>query len=296
MKTDYIDSNKRNNYAILTMAIGAVVNFGLFFIKMYIGLAAKSLAIMGDGINNIGDTFTCLIAVLSFYFVKKGKSEKLPFGYGRMEYLADFLMSVVVCIAGGVLVYLAVERLVLPYLMTFTWLYFGIIAGTVVVKVAMGFYYRFMNRKVNSMVLQASSIDSFTDAGITAMTLIGFGLHRYAQLRLDAFFGLAIAGIMIFNGIKLLVQSTRSLLGERISKEEEEAIRSIIMRNEQVADIKSVTLHKYGVDYAELVVEVVFTKGTDYDIITNIVADVKTNVKGAYGYETKICISEVESE
>lgn len=291
-----INNKARNVYAIITMSVGAAVNFGLFFIKMYIGLASKCLAVMGDAVNNLGDTFTCLIAVLSFCLVIKGRSEKLPYGYGRMEYIADFLMSIVVCLAGGVLVYLAIERLVYPFLMTFSWLYFGIIAGTVAVKVGMGFFFKFMDRKVDSLVLKAASIDSFIDAGITGMTLIGFALFKYAKLRIDGFFGLAIAGVMIFNGVKLLIQSTRSLLGERISDKESEEIKGLIRAFDAVEEVTSLNLHKYGADNNELVAEVVFTKESDYDIINSIVADIKRQIKEAYGYEAKICISEVKSE
>lgn len=291
LKIKEFKGNERTNRAILTLSVGLIADFVLFILKMYIGLATNSIAILGDALNNLSDTVACLIAIMSFVIVKKSKGDKLPYGYGRLEYIADFLMSVIVVIVGFVFVYLSIERLVLPYLMTFTWLYFGIIAATVAVKIGMGFFFKYMNKGVNSGVLKASVIDSFTDAGITVMSLIGFSLGKYAKLRLDAIFGLVISGVMIFNGVKLLVQSVRTLLGEKLEEKTQKEIEEICSSYDCVEEIRKINVHRYGAGYVELVVEAVFTKNTAYDIIENTVGEISERLKKTYGFEPKICIT-----
>lgn len=286
-----LNPTERANSAILTMSIGLGINFLLFIVKIYVGLSSNSLAVMSDAINNLGDTFSCIIAVISFALVKKGKDGKLAFGYGRMEFLSDFLMAVIVCVVAAGFVYSAVERMVLPYLMTFTWFYFGIIAFTALVKVGMVFFYRYRNKRVNSGVLRASAFDSVTDVGITVMSLIGFSLNRYAKLRIDAIFGLIISGIMIFNGIKLLISSVRTLLGEKTNEADVKKVSEILLSFEQVKEVTNVVLHNYGAQYKELVVEVIFTSEENYDIISNIAEEAKVKIKKEFGYEPKICIS-----
>lgn len=285
------DASQRARSAMVTMGVGLGVNIALFIVKLYVGLASNSLAVMGDALNNLGDTIACSIAVISFALVAKSRDDKLEFGYGRMEYLASFLMAMIVCAVGAGFIYSAVERLILPYLMTFTWLYFGIIAATAAVKAGLGIFYRMRNKSVDSGVLRAAALDSFTDVGITVMSLIGFSLNRYAKLRLDAVFGLVISGIMLFNGIKLLVSSIKTLLGDKIDASEREKIGALCMSYDCVSEIKSVHLHKYGAGYAELIIEAVFTSGENYDIISTAVEELTALLKKEFGYEPKICIS-----
>ena len=283
--------DKRTKSATITMCIGCGVNLALFFVKLYVGLASNSLPVLGDGINNLADTLTCVIVVASFLIVRKKSSGAVPYGYGRMEYIADFLMSVIVCIVGAALVYLAVERLMLPYLLTFNWLFFGIIAATAVVKILLGLFYRWRNRGVDSGVIKGAMLDSFTDAGITVTTLIGFSLTRYAGLRLDGIFGLIVAAVIIVNGAKLLVSSTRTLLGRPPDEKIVEEITALVTQREAFSEVKSLHLHEYGSAYKELVIEVVLTEETKYDIIKKTVADLTDEIGEKYGVIAKICIA-----
>lgn len=289
MNAEIKDNNKRANGAILTMSVGLAVNIVLFGVKLFVGLACNSISILSDAINNLGDTLACIISVLSFVMLKK-RSRDLSFGYGRMEYVADFLMAIIVCCVGGGFLYTAVERMILVSLLTFTWRYFIIIAITALIKIGLGVFYLYRNKNTDSGVLKASAIDSFTDAGITAMTLIGYGLNRYAKLRIDAVFGIAISAFMLVNGIKLLVSSVKILLGEKIKEDEKKRITEICKKQTCVEEIKGINLHKYGAEYEELVIDAVFTKGKNYDIITNAVDEISAEIKEEFGYEPKICI------
>lgn len=286
---------KRADGAIITMSVGLCCNVVLFSVKLFIGLASNSISILSDAMNNFGDVFACAIGIISFVMLKK-RSDALSFGYGRMEYVADFLMAIIVCCVGGGFLYTAIERLVLTYLLTFTWRYFIIIAVTAVIKVGMGFFYLVRNKHTASGVLRASATDSFIDAGVTAMTLLGYLLNRYAKLRIDAIFGIVISVFMLLNGIKLLVSSVKVLLGERIDDQERIRIIEICEKQPCVERVESINLHRYGVEYAELVVEAVFTKATSYDIIENAVCKISQEIKKEFGYEPKICLSRGNDE
>jgi len=56
-----------NKIGIKATALGAIFNTVLFFAKFYVGISTNSLSIYCDAINNLGDTFACLIAVLGFF-------------------------------------------------------------------------------------------------------------------------------------------------------------------------------------------------------------------------------------
>ena len=287
---------ERNNKAVLTVIAGGAVNLALFFVKLYIGLASNSLAILTDAVNNLSDAFGFTIAALGFSAINKKGNATIAYGYGRVEYLAEFLIAAVVCAVGASFLYKAVERFVLPYLMTFTWSYFAVIAATAAVKILLGVFFKSADRRIDSGVLRGASLDSFLDAGITAMTLIGFALNRYSKLRLDALFGLAIGVIMIVNGLKLLFFAAKKLLGTKLSRETEKDIADICASCGDSIGVRSVALHDYGAENKQLVIEAVFTNEKDFDRIINITEEISRKVKEKYGYDTKVCVGRSEDE
>ena len=287
---------ERINKAVAAIVLGILVNLALFAVKLYIGLSSNSLSVLTDAVNNLSDSVSFIIAAVGFSFLRRKAQGEMVYGYGRAEYLADFVMAAVVCIVGASFLYLAVERFVLPYLLVFTWSYFAIIASTVVVKILLGVFFRFCNKRVDSGVLKGASLDSFTDAGVTTMSLIGFSLNRYANLRLDAVFGLIIGVIMLINGIKLLISAAKKILGEKISSHREREIREICLSHDEVAEIKSLSLHDYGAENKQLVLELIFTKEETFDIIDKVIGEITETLSEKFRYDTKICLSRRQNE
>ena len=287
---------ERNNKAVLTVIAGGSVNLALFFVKLYIGLASNSLAILTDAVNNLSDSAGFAIAALGFSAVNRKADGVFSYGYGRAEYLADFVVAAIVCAVGASFLYKAVERFVLPYLMTFTWTYFAVIAATVAVKILLGFFFKSSNKRIDSGVLKGASLDSFIDSGITAMTLIGFALNRYSKLRLDALFGLVIGVIMIANGVKLLFSAAKKLLGTKLSSETEKDIADMCASCSERIEVRSLGLHDYGAENKQLVIEAVFTNEKDFDRIINITEEISRKIKEKYGYDTKVCVGRSEDE
>lgn len=287
---------ERNNKAVLTVIAGGAVNLVLFFVKLYIGLASNSLAILTDAVNNLSDAFGFTIAALGFSAINKKGNATIAYGYGRVEYLAEFLIAAVVCAVGASFLYKAVERFVLPYLMTFTWSYFAVIAATAAVKIMLGVFFKAADKRIDSGVLRGASLDSFLDAGITAMTLIGFALNRYSKLRLDAVFGLIIGIIMTLGGVKLLITAAGKLLGKKISPDREREIRDICLKYDEVEEVVGISVHDYGMGNRHIIIEAVFTNDAQFAKIKNITAEISREISERYGYFTKVCVAGRQDE
>ena len=238
---------ERTRKAVLTVLAGGAVNLILFFVKLYIGLASNSLAILTDAVNNLSDALGFAIAALGFSAVSRRADGVFAYGYGRAEIL-------------------------------------------------LGFFFKSSNKRIDSGVLKGASLDSFIDAGITAMTLIGFALNRYSKLRLDAVFGLVIGVIMIVNGLKLLFSAAKKLLGTKLSRETEKDIADICASCGDSIGVRSVALHDYGAENKQLVIDAVFTNEKDFDKIINITEEISRKVKEKYGYDVKVCVGRSEDE
>lgn len=123
-------------------------------------------------------------------------------------------MSVCVAFTGFYFAYLALDRLLYPRPVNFLVRHAVLLAVTIAVKLVLGIIFRQLYKKRNSVVLKTVYADSFADCGVTAMTLLSFILSFYSGMRADAVFGLIVSTLIIINAVKLVISSTKTLLGE----------------------------------------------------------------------------------
>ena len=90
-----------------------------------------------------------------------------------------------------------------------------IIAVTAVVKLLLGAYYKFKDRRHPSPVLKGLFTDSVLDFFITLSTLISFTLTRVAGVPVDGYFGIAISAVLLISGAKPCGSSFACILGKR---------------------------------------------------------------------------------
>ena len=96
---------------------------------------------------------------------------------------------------------------------TFLVIDFVLIAVTALLKIAMFFVFRALNKKYPSPLLAANRQDAVMDSLITVCTLTAYGLGTYISLPVDAFAGIAIGIVIIVTTAKLWRASVRDLLG-----------------------------------------------------------------------------------
>lgn len=100
--------------SIWLISVAIVINIALATIKTYVGLSSNSLCIMLDGTNSFFDVITCLVTLVVFIFLLVPRNEKAPYGYGRGEYLAGFIVAVVSVIVGGLFFIRSLNRMAMP--------------------------------------------------------------------------------------------------------------------------------------------------------------------------------------
>ncbi|MDR2090855.1 MAG: cation diffusion facilitator family transporter [Clostridiales bacterium] len=285
--------DKRLKKMFFAAAFGLGVNLLLSGAKLSVGLAANSISIFSDAVHNFLDALSFAVVIFGFYLMRKKPSESMPFGYGRIEYILGCFLSLTVLFTGLYFMYSALERLFYPYFLVFTWERFAVIAVGALVKLAAGLFFRRQNKSLKSDLLSAAGTDSFLDAGITLMTLIGFSLHKYSALRLDAIVGIVISVIIIIEGIKLFKNNVKNLLGKKIDKTLENGLRRMASEYAAIGEVKSLTLHDYGENYKEIIFETVFTKDLNCDIIEvgRIAREIAERAEREFGVIVRLCIS-----
>ena len=189
---------------------GLIVNFLLFTAKLYVGNAAFSLTIYCDAINNLGDTFSCLLATVSFALaVKLGGRRSL-----RVQSLASFVISIIIAITGLFFIYRGLDRLMYPAAPMYTGKYKLIILAAVLAKLLLGFVMIHLNKKAPSPIIRALALDSFADCFVTGFTLMNMLLTSRVNFAFDAYFAFVCGAVITAEAVKCIIKESKFLINE----------------------------------------------------------------------------------
>ena len=202
--------------SIWLISVAIVINIALATIKTYVGLSSNSLCIMLDGTNSFFDVITCLVTLVVFIFLLVPRNEKAPYGYGRGEYLAGFIVAVVSVIVGGLFFIRSLNRMAMPEPVWFGLQNCILISVAIPIKLPVAIAYYVANKKIKSSAIKAIMLDSFLDTGMTATSLISFAV--------DAIFGIVMSVVIIVVAIKMVVENVRAIVVGDGAKEEKKAI------------------------------------------------------------------------
>lgn len=225
---------------ILTQSVAFAVNLIMGILKLYLGIVANSITIISDGYNNVGDALGSGCGIVGFAVSNKKPTEKHPHGFGRIEEIISLLLNIIFIIVGFTFVYNSLERFFLRAPINFSWRSFAILAATIPVKILLGVYYHFVNKKYPSDILKVNRYDSIQDCVITSVTLVAYGVSALGTMPIDSILGIVIGGYILVCGIKQFV----GLLSKLLGRNEEKEIRKILEQFELEPTFLNV--HSYG--------------------------------------------------
>lgn len=252
---DLTDPKVRSQYGTLGGVLGIVCNILLFALKITIGIIMNSLAILSDAFNNLSDMFSSIVSIFSAKLSAKKPDKDHPFGHGRIEYIATMIVAMVIIVVGFELIMSSIEKIIAGVNGTagdlvFSWVSIGILAASLLVKLWMFFYNRYLGKKINSSVLMATATDSINDViTTTAVLLVTIAAHLWFEdyyFYADGAVGIIIGGVIIFNGIKIVIESIGDLLGRASSEEEVNAIEEFLLKDPHILGCHDCIVHDYG--------------------------------------------------
>lgn len=187
---------------------GIIMNFALFLLKLYIGIASNALSVYCDAVNNLGDVLTCFTALAGFWFV--ARLDK-PRGM-RAESLCSFVIGLAIACMGGYFIYNGIDRFLYPLPIAYTQKHAVLLLLTVPIKIGMGFVYFAARKKQPSAVLRALMLDCFLDSAMTAFVLMGFFLVSKVQFAVDGIFAIAVGAMILTSALKTVRGEAKFLI------------------------------------------------------------------------------------
>ncbi len=166
--------NARTQQIVRASWIGIFGNGLLAVLKIVIGFAGNSMAVLSDGIDSSTDIVTSAITLFTGKIISKPPDIEHPYGHARAETIATKLLSFVIFFAGAQLALSTIHRLIerqsieFPSPVTVYVTLFSIAA-----KAFLALYKFRVGRKIGSAMLIADAKNMRNDIVISSAVLVG---------------------------------------------------------------------------------------------------------------------------
>lgn len=248
---DNIENEKtRNAYVYLGSVVGIICNLLLSIVKVVIGFISGSVSITADGFNNLSDMASSVITMIGIKLANRPADKEHPFGHGRMEYLSALVVAFMVMLVGVQFIRTSIDRILNPEAITFEMIPFILLLVSLVIKLWLSRFNKYVGEKINSTALKAASVDAMGDVFTSSCVIISFLAARFTTLPIDGYAGLVVSAAILYAGYTLVKDTISPLIGEAPDEELVKAIKQGVLSYDNIIGVHDLIIHNYGVGKA----------------------------------------------
>ncbi len=240
------DRNVREQYGVLSGSLGIFCNLFLFILKLVIGMIMNSIAIISDAFNNLSDMASSAVTIISSKMSNRQADREHPYGHGRIEYISTMIVSFIIILVGIELLKTSVDKIFNPEALQFSPILLIILCVSVLVKVWMYSYNKFIGEKINSSVMKTTAVDSLNDCISTGAVIFSVLIGRFIAFPVDGIMGVLVSILIIYAGINVAKEIIGRLIGEPPSRELIKQITDFVMSADGVVGVHDFMAHDYG--------------------------------------------------
>ena len=278
------DRKVREKYGVLSGVTGLICNLLLFVVKYIIGTMAGSLAVVSDAFNSLSDMGSSLLSIIGSKLSNKRPDKDHPFGHGRYEYIFSLIVSFVIVIMGFELLTSSIEKIRNPVPIKFSVIPFVILACTMLVKLWMFSYNKYLGKKINSEILKAAAKDSISDVFSTAVVLIATIIGHFTGVAvIDGILGLLMSLLIMYNGLEIAKDVIGLLLGKAPDPELVKELTDLILSHEDICGVHDMIVHDYGPGRLFATVHAEVPDDCNVVLIHEIIDDIENDAMRDFG-------------
>jgi cation diffusion facilitator family transporter len=240
------DVQVRTSYGVMVSVVGILCNILLFVAKIFAGLLVNSISVMADAFNNLSDAASSIIGFVGVRMAGKPADEDHPFGHGRVEYIAAFIVAFLVIQVGFSLFKTSFGKVMNPEEMSFQAVTVVILIISVFVKLWLGFFNRKLGERIQSSVMKATAADSLGDVITTSATILSVAVYGIWGLNIDGIVGLIVSVAVMLAGVKIAKETLTPLIGEPIDPKLYLEITEFVESYEGIIGSHDLIVHNYG--------------------------------------------------
>ena len=248
-------TEQRDAKVLKVILIEGLANFAVLRIKLLVGIATGSLAVLGDAVHSLTDVINNVVAWFVTRHSARPADSGHPYGHRKFETVAVFSLAALLAILAFELVLHAITRETTEIVTGH--LELGLMIAVLLINIAVSTWQRIWAKRLNSDILLADAKHTFSDVLITASVILGWQLSArgWVWVWVDQICALAISGLILYLAYGLFKRTLPVLLDERAI--EAERIRTVVQSVDGVHAVRRIRSRWIGPARAvDLVIEV----------------------------------------
>lgn len=290
------DIQVRTSYGVMVSVVGILCNILLFGAKIFAGLLVNSISVMADAFNNLSDAASSIIGFVGVRMAGKPADEDHPFGHGRVEYIAAFIVAFLVIQVGFSLFKTSFGKVMNPEEMSFQAVTVVILILSVFVKLWLGFFNRKLGERIQSSVMKATAADSLGDVVTTTATILSVAVYGIWGLNIDGIVGLIVSVAVMLAGVKIAKETLTPLIGEPIDPKLYLEITEFVESYEGIIGSHDLIVHNYGPSRSMASIHAEVPNDVNVEISHEVVDNIEREALKKFGIFLVIHMDPVETK
>ncbi|MFM7671573.1 MAG: cation diffusion facilitator family transporter [Bacteroidota bacterium] len=193
----------------------ALASTGILVSKFWAYFATHSVSILTDALESIVNVTAGFIGLYSLYVAAQPKDKEHPYGHGKAEFISAAIEGTLIALAGCIILYQSVWKLIEPTPVHELDLGIGLVAGTSLLNFALAYYCLRIGKKNHSLALIASGQHLRTDALSTLGIVAGLVLLYFTDWPwLDPVMAIGFGVYIVYTGYGIVRHSIGGIMDE----------------------------------------------------------------------------------
>ena len=219
-----------------TVVSSSVAAF-LTLIKLSIGVASGSVAVLASAVDSILDMFVSLFNYFAISNSEKPADDHFNYGRGKIEALASVIEGVIITMSGLFLLYTAIKKYFTGEVSQYLDTSLIVMVISLFITIGLVAYLNAVARKTNNMVIKADALHYKTDVWVNAAVLFSLvAVYITSWEIVDVIVGAGISIFIIYSAYELIEEGVLVLLDKSLEEKIPEKIIEIFKTENQVND------------------------------------------------------------
>jgi len=229
---------------VTKISILTLVSLGA--ILLLVGFLSNSVALMGNGVDTLGDSFISFIVLIGLRALNKPPNARFQYGYSKIETFVSMAVAIILGLVGIWIFYIAYLSFLSPGELGYPSVAIAVSLISAVFFFLLGIYKGRMARKLDSLSIKNDARNSLISGLSSSVVLIGLALSYLGLYRADAVAGMVMAVFTCLTSFFAIRESSLVLLDVCTCPGVRGNIKEIAESVEGVKKVHEVLLRKSG--------------------------------------------------
>jgi len=212
------------------LLIGVVV--GLIVIKVVVGWLTGSISVLAQAADSLLDLFAAIITFSAIRIAARPADADHPYGHGKVEDIAGVVQGILIFIAGGLIIYAAIERIIRGSSVELVGAGIAVMAVSIGVSICLSRHLLMVARRANSVALEANARNIATDVYSASAVLVGLAIVRFSGVNIvDSAIAIGVAIYILKVAVDTIRKPISGLLDEKLPPSQEAVIEDCLGRH-----------------------------------------------------------------